>query len=358
VTHARSARPRTAAALLLACACLGAPLHAQPVEKKPDGAAPARTAQPERPMRERFRQRLAQIVEDLRADQDALQKVIERMDKGESFDELRPLIPDRLANRLRFDNDSDGPGGPGGRGEGRRGPGGGDRPEWDRGERGAGGGGGGGGGMGRGPDGNRSNEPFSDEDWQAVNAIITHAQPEMLPKFKELRERDPAQAQRLTLAAYPRLRPLLDLYRHDRAAFDLRLEEMAIVRESLPLAKEVLDLRTQGKAEDSAEIKAAKARMRDLARRQVVNRIAIQRSDIESLRKRLDRREKELAESAANPDAGVDRSIDMLIKQAERGDGPGSSRRGGPPGPPPDSPGDPRSDDRPPPPHKGDGPGT
>lgn len=334
---------RSAAALLLACACLSTPLLAQPGDKATGAERPQRAGQPERPMRDRFRQRLVGILEDLKADQEALQKIIERIDKGESFEELRGLIPERIASRFR------GGGGEGFDPEGgmrRQGPGG-DRGEWDRPDR-----------QNDRGDRGRNDQPFTDEDWQAVSAIITHAQPEMLAKFKELRERDPAEAQRLTLAAYPRLRPLLDLYRHDRTAFNLRLEEMAIVRESLPLAKEVLDLRKQGKAEDSAEVKAAKGKMRDLARRQVLNRIAIQRSDLEGMRKRLDRREKELAESASNPDAAVDRSIDMLIKQAERGDGP-NSRRGGPPGGHPGGPGSPDEprEDRPPPPPRDGAPG-
>src|SRR5690606_34194934 len=133
-------------------------------------------------------ERLASVLEDLRADQKTLEEIIKKLDEGAPIEEIRPLIPDRLSERFRppSDGPSDPEAGPGM----RRGPGG----ERTMGERGPG---------ERGGERTRSDQPFSDDDWEAVTAIIQHAQPEMLAKFQELRQQDAAQAQRLTLGAYP-----------------------------------------------------------------------------------------------------------------------------------------------------------
>jgi hypothetical protein len=302
---------------IAACAALAASLGAAPDQPEP---APGNTTsgvkvkqdEPTREeraaaFRERMRERCVRIISEMREDQVKLEEALKKFDAGGTFDEIRPLLPERLVTRFRGGNDGspDGDAGPGMRRGGERGS-----------ERGGG--------------GPNSNQPFNDQDWEAVDAIIKHAQPEMLDKFNELRQKDAEQAQKSMLAAYPRLRFLLELYKHDRSAFDLRLEELLILRKSLPLAKEVIDLKKAGKADDSDEVKAAREKLRDLGKRQYDNRLKIQRHELEMSRQRLQKREKDIDEQASSPDRFIERSIDGLIKMAEHGGfGGPSERRGG-----------------------------
>ncbi len=275
----------------------------------------AHAAPQDRPtFRERMRERCSRLLIEMRDDQGKLEEAMKKLDSGSSFDEIRGILPERLAARFRSNNDA-GPPDANDSGPRRGGDRFGDRF------------------------GANSNQPFNDEDWEAVNAIIKHAQPEMLDKFNELRQKDAEQAQKSMLSAYPRLRPLLELYKHDRTAFDLRLEELVILRKSLPLAKEVIDLKKSGKADDSAEVKAAREKLRDLGTRHHENRLKIQQHEIEMMGQRMQKRQKDLEEQIASPERFIDRSIDGLIKQAERGgfDAP-PDRKGGPPEGPPDGP--------------------
>lgn len=257
-------------------------------------------AQAER--RTRMRERLTRFLNEMREEQKKLEEAISKLEAGANMDDVRDALPERFASRIRGPGEGTGEpdGGPGPRRPGDRGP--------------------------------RAEQPFSEQDWEAVNAIIKHAQPEMLERFDELRKRDPDVAQRRMMAAYPRLRPLLEAYKHDRPGFDLRLEELVIIRKSLPLAKEIIELRRQGKTEESEEMKAARSKLRELAQRHFENRMKIMAHELEQMRQRLARREKELADQSANPERGVERSIEGLIRQAERGQGdaenPPPERRG------------------------------
>src|SRR5688572_3897713 len=305
------------------CAGLAVSLGAAPAQPEPPpaggGASSVKIKQDEptreeraAAFRERMRERCVRILTEMREDQVKLEEALKKFEAGGTFDEIRPLLPERVASRFR----SGGEGSPeGDAGAGMR-RGGGDRG----GDRGGGG-------------GPNSNQPFNDQDWEAVDAIIKHAQPEMLDKFNELRQKDAEQAQKSMLAAYPRLRFLLELYKHDRSAFDLRLEELVILRKSLPLAKEVIDLKKSGKADDSNEVKAAREKLRDLGKRQYDNRLKIQRHELEMSRQRLQKREKDIEEQASSPERFIERSIDGLIKLAERGgfEAPPERRGGGSP---------------------------
>lgn len=317
MNHHRSRRSGHLALVMTCCAGLAASVVFADPQPQPSGQPPAKDE-----ARDKLRERVTTAIETARTDQKNLETALQKIDGGASFDDVRGLLPDRFWSRgssgFELGHDD------GSRRRGRMGADDDDRPPpGERGERSERGGPG------------RNDQPFSPDDWEAVHAIIIHAQPEMLKKFQELRQQDPAEAQRLTLNAYPRLRPLLDSYKHDRPTFNLRLEEMAIIRESLPLAKKVLELREQGKTDDSAEMKAAREELRGFASRLAEARRAIQLADIEAMRKRLDRREKELAEQAASPERAVERSIDGLIKHAERGDGSREREDGRPRSPKP-----------------------
>lgn len=284
----------------------GRPAHARQDDPQQTGAA----------IRQRFVERLKRVLVEMREDQEALSGILARLEDGAPFEEIRGLIPERMAARFRPAPDEAGPREPDSGGE--RGP---RRMGGDR----------------AGP--NRADEPFSEEDWQAVRAIIKHAQPDMLEKFEELRLKDADLAQRKTLEAYPRLFPLLDLRKRDPESFDLRLEEMAIAREALPLARKIIDARRAGTDAGSPELDDTRAKLRELAKRQYENRLAMQKRDLESFRQHLERRRKELEDQTRDSERGIDRSLEGLIRQAERGgnptDGPEAGepgRRGGPPG--------------------------
>lgn len=296
------AKPRTlltlAGAVGLSLSGLVMPALAQPGTKSaeprpaarpaPGGGSGGASQQDKTNFRDRMRERCLRLLAEMREDIPKLEAAIKKLDAGESFEEVRESLSDRLAMRFR--------GNDGGEGDGRRG-------EWF---------------------GQRADQPFTDQDWEAVNAIIKHAQPDMLAKFDELRAKDPAQAQKSMLEAYPRLRPLLDLYKFDRTAFDLRLEELVILRQSLPLAKEVLTLKKAGKDDDSAEVKASREKLRELGKRQHENRLAIQRHELKMWRQRLEKRQKDLDEQTEDTDKAIERAIDGLVRQAERGDFGGS----------------------------------
>jgi len=144
----------------------------------------------------------------------------------------------------------------------------------------------------------------------------------------------------------------------DPAEFAVRIDELKNTIEIMRLSRLVIEAQRSKAPED--EIAKSKSALREVMDRQFDVRVALQRRQIDAVRKRLERLQGEL-DGAANARAKtVDEKMELLLRAMERGPGPrpgpgrdrprpGEGYEGGdgdapppPPGPPTDAPRQPK----------------
>ena len=294
-----------------------------------------------------------------------LREALLALDKGEEPGAvargLREAIREGGPRNPRRD---DGPGE--GRGEGRGdGRGEGPRPRRDGGPEGPGGPGG--------PGGDGVNAPsamgellppltpgprLSAEERRRVRAFIAERSPEIIAKIDELAGANPRAAERLVDGLGARLKALEGVRERDPAEFAVRIDELKNTIEIMRLSRLVIE--AQRKKAPEEEIAKSKSALREVMDRQFDVRVALQRRQIDAVRKRLERLQGEL-DGAANARAKtVDEKMELLLRAMERGPGPrlgpgrdrprpGEGYEGGdgdapppPPGPPTDAPRQPK----------------
>lgn len=199
---------------------------------------------------------------------------------------------------------------------------------------------------------------LSAEERRRVRAFIAERSPEIIAKIDELAGANPRAAERLVDGLGARLKALEGVREHDPAEFAVRIDELKNTIEIMRLSRLVIE--AQRKKAPEEEIAKSKSALREVMDRQFDVRVALQRRQIDAVRKRLERLQGEL-DGAANARAKtVDEKMELLLRAMERGPGPrpgpgrdrprpGEGYEGGdgdapppPPGPPTDAPRQPK----------------
>jgi hypothetical protein len=343
-----------AAGTALACVALApAPTSASSLEPQAQPEPKAAENAPVRKfVRDEFRVRLEKRLEETKEAQKKLEEAIAALDKGATREDLVAMVPNQGIFRAIYERG-------GGQGDG-------DGPR--RGMRGDGPGADGPPGGPGGPDGEQRrpfNREVTDNDRVIMREILSQASPDLLAKIDELKQKDPEAAKNKLTDMFPRMRWMVDLHQRDPKIYALRLSDLALARQSLPLAKEILSLREKGTAATDPAIVKKTTDLRAIMSQQFDNREKIMRAEAESWRRRADERDKEVDKMSKVREQKIDELMELLIKHSDKpgrmdnlfgpggpGDGPGrGERRGGGPG----GPGGPGGDGPPPPEGK---PGT
>lgn len=302
---------------------------AQP-ERRPDQAPgdrpPDRLVQPEgegpeglQLSPERFRARLASLLEQLDASAVRLRGAIEILDGGGSVED----VIEQLGGPIRARRLAEMWGQWGGPGE-RSMP---DRP-------------GAGPGAGQGADGGWQGEATRGP-WEArevgVEEIMTflgeHA-PEIAERLRQLREEeqaggeDPRRAEGFILRFSSRVSEILAAREHDPELAELLTRDFRLGMRLLDVGRRYAQLLGAGEAEQAEK---ARAELRELAAAQVDLKLERREHEIAMLGKRLEELQGEVEDQRTNRE----QLIDELVEQAGRGrfrGGPGGDRRGPPEG--------------------------
>ncbi|MGE3110064.1 MAG: hypothetical protein AB7G11_13800 [Phycisphaerales bacterium] len=327
-------RARVIGGVVVAAACAWGLGAAAPMQPQPEPKAAGQPEGPARPVaREELKQRLQKRLAEAKEAQKRMEEALAALDRGATRDEIAALLPRDGLFRMLLERGEDGEArGPMQNREGRRGP--------RVGEEGPGEGFGPERGAGEGPGDRRGmNREITDEDREVIREVLRHAAPEMLSKIDELMEKDPEAGKRKIGEMFPRMRWMIELRERDEKVYRLRLSDLELARRSLPLAKEILDLRSKGTAADDPGLKAKSAELRGLIGQQFENREKAMRAEAEGLRRRADERDREIERMSGSREQIIDRLMEGLIKHAGKpgrmedmlGPGPG---RGGPEGGP------------------------
>lgn len=158
----------------------------------------------------------------------------------------------------------------------------------------------------------------TDADRAIVREILQHAAPEMLATLDELAAKDPDAARRKLTELFPRLRWMIELRERDRKVYDIRLVDLELARKSLPIAKEILDLRTKETPADDPALRAKLTQLRTLITRQFENRERSMRAEAEAWRARAAERDTEIETMSMQREQIIDRLMEGLIKRSSR----------------------------------------
>jgi hypothetical protein len=302
---------------------------AQPDDRPRNRQDSSQTPRGERPplSSEELAARLRDRLADLDAMRERLASTVERLDAGESFEEIFTPEDRRRFMRSMRERDGDGwtglfdrpgmePGNErrGGPPEGRL-PGGGpadDMRDRDRDD--------------RGPWGRGRPEPLTDAQLAEVRAIIDEHIPTLAQRLKAAEENEPEAADRFLARIAPRFRDILELKEHAPELVEVRIDElrtgMAIVAAARDLRR--LDAEQPGSqafTDKKEEIRGLLVRQFDLRQQLERHRIERQIAEMQSALSRL-------AEQTRDRTEVIDGHLDRVVSRALNADRDGDERRG------------------------------
>ncbi|MBC7773103.1 MAG: hypothetical protein H7210_11445 [Pyrinomonadaceae bacterium] len=275
------------------------------------GAARSRQDQPRDGLKNRLitkevlRKRLEKRLSEAKESQQRLEEALKATDAGASIEDLKKIFPEPGSLRAVLDDNDPGEGGSG-RFGGRDGDG-------RMGER----------------------RPLTEADREVIREVLQSAAPEMATKLDELMSRDPEAAQKKLNEVFPRMGSMVAMRERDPKIYRLRLADLSLARQSIPLARELLERRQKGEAVDSPESTLATTQLREFIVKQFDNRMLGMGYEIEALQARIEEKQRLLVKMKAEQSVSVDRIMESLIKRADKPGlekellGPG---RGGPGG--------------------------
>jgi predicted GIY-YIG superfamily endonuclease len=299
-------------------------------------------------LRQVFRQDLQRRAERLRRDQEALQTALRMIEEGKSLDEIRAILPERpdRANHLGpgrrgrpdggMDGPSAGPGapdrrpgpdGPNGRGPdgerrndpldalgGPRGPEGGpdggprpDRPDHpdrlgDRNQR---------------PREDRSG-PISDADRTTIHDFLKSTAPRAAQALEQLEKTDAPAAERKYREILPRIRMFTDLRERDPEAYDFRLRDIKNGRESIEAARALARLEREGVKDTDDRYTKERERLRLALEKQYDSRTDALKHELDRMRDRLRSSEQDLADRPAKRATTIEKVITLLVERERK----------------------------------------
>ncbi|MFN0011259.1 MAG: hypothetical protein ACKVS8_06395 [Phycisphaerales bacterium] len=159
-------------------------------------------------------------------------------------------------------------------------------------------------------------EPLSADERERAKAVIAAARPSIIEAHEQMRRENPQMAERVWNALSGRLRGIEQLQTADPALFELKLDEiengLAIMRQTRVL----FDARQSG---DQARIQRERRTLGDLLSKQFDARAKAQATQIEHLETKLAKMKAELAEATSRKGRFIDRRLNEMTPQGERG---------------------------------------
>ncbi|XAL98192.1 hypothetical protein OT109_11345 [Phycisphaeraceae bacterium D3-23] len=183
---------------------------------------------------------------------------------------------------------------------------------------------------GRGERGDRGGRRWRLTEDQLDHAIeiIDRVKPELAEELRTTRADNPELTIRKITEEFPRVHELIEMHADDPARFELHVQSIQVMRDSVPLIRA---LREAQREDDQAAIADLTQQIREKVEAMFDIRMAIRRLEIQELRDRLSELEEQLVQAEEEKQQHIDERTASLVDRDPRGGrGPG---RGGPPGP-------------------------
>lgn len=303
----------------------GTTVRAQPQRGRPDRQPepPTERGQPEvdRPFAqqigpERFRERLAGLLEQLDGSAEHLRAAIATLDEGGTIEE----VVEQLGGPLRVRRMAEMWGQWGRTGDGPMG----DRPGIGR------------GGVGGPPGGGQFDGSPEDQPWlgreatpEEVLEFLHENAPALGDRIAQLGDEDSPRAEAMLMRIAPRVSEVLAAREHDPELADLLTRDFGLGMRFVEAAGRYSRARLSGDDEAVTETRAA---LRELAGQQVDLRLARREHELKMLVRRLEAMQGEIDQQRADRETLIDQMVEQAGQRGFRG-GPGGERpgRGGPP---------------------------
>lgn len=150
-----------------------------------------------------------------------------------------------------------------------------------------------------------------------VLALVREHMPEMYARLERLREQDPNAEDRIIGRFAPMFVEFLTLRENDPTAADLKLREFKAGAAMMRTIGEIRAAKFSPQA-DPERLRKAVAELRDRVAEQFEIRLAIHEHEISTLRDRLARLERELAEERSQRELLVDQRVERILADVDR----------------------------------------
>ena len=228
-----------AVAAIVACAGLSRGQTPMPKTDEPpaaDGTHPGEKHSPasDTELRKRGRELLVKGIESRKRELEAIEKALQLIDQGKTWEEVRTLVPELPRFGVRGEDRERWVGGrqQGGEDVNRLGsPGGGGTPQGD--------------GKGMGPGNKPTDGPrlLTEEERATVREVLAAtAGQDTVNRLRELEKTDAAKADQQYARSLERMRFLIDLRKRDRQMFDLKAQDIRHSFEAGALARTIADI--------------------------------------------------------------------------------------------------------------------
>lgn len=162
----------------------------------------------------------------------------------------------------------------------------------------------------------RPGASLTDEERRAVEEFLASAAPGAHRLLMDLRERDPAEADRRVREALPRIRWLLDLRERQPELYRLRLSDIRLGREALEAARALARHdREQGENARGPERQRLVRRLRSALESQYEVRGQILQAEVKHLEEELGRKRTELARRDQAREDAITAMLDRINKR-------------------------------------------
>ncbi len=162
---------------------------------------------------------------------------------------------------------------------------------------------------GRGHGDHRPDKPLSEDELRGVVDAIKRINPEMGERLDAQLERDPRRAAGMIQRALPRLRGLLELRRRDPAMFELRVEDLRVMRLIFHERRQYLAALEAGDDEAAAEHRQT---LEGLVAEHFDLRLRAHEMRIERLEEELASLQRRLEQQKAQKQAWIDKRLEFL----------------------------------------------
>jgi hypothetical protein len=168
-------------------------------------------------------------------------------------------------------------------------------------------------------------EPLSVDQVEEALATLRAMHGDKLPSWMERIEKqakeDPEAAAK-SLSRFPRIREMMEAREHRPEEFALQAKQGQLMREVFPLVRE---LKQAQRDEDQDKINELKPQIRERIEKLFQVRLELKEIEIQRIREKLARAEKELSEIEADSDSLIDQKMEEILA----GKGPRGPREGG-----------------------------
>jgi len=150
---------------------------------------------------------------------------------------------------------------------------------------------------------------MSEDEVESALDVVVALYPELADRLNQLKEDDPERLRQTLERRFPRVRFLLVLKQRDPAMYELRLDDIALERQTKALGKKIRQARAD---DDKDAYKKYREQLEELAAKHFDIRQAIRESEIEMLKGKIEDLEKRLDDRADDRKDLIEQRVEQV----------------------------------------------